>query len=674
MKKVYYFLLYVFFSVHLLCGQEYIHWGSTDNPQNGLTVTWQSTGASDQIKWGYTISYEQGTFGGLRRNGYSAYLYDYTFPTVNTNSIIHYSIFSSGAWTSDMTFYTSVSQNAANFSFIAGGDSRTNLDDWETAANKLATESVDFHLFLGDHVNSGSSTTDWNNWYNKGSNFLENNLIYHTGGNHDYGSIYINQFVLPGNEKWYSFEFGDALFICLFSEGYFSTQHTWLVNELSTTTKTWIIVFFHKPFFTTGGHTNDMDSYRSTWWKAFDDYGVDVVLNGHTHYYLRSKPINLNVSNASPVGEYGSGEEQGRLQIVAGSYGAPRDLTGSGWFIEENVSTMNYTKFEINDNVLMMNAYDMSGFLIDNITIVKQDTTDTTPPATPSNFTATAGNSEVTLSWNANTETDLHSYHLFKGTDDDGWVDYLTSVGKNTTNYTDNNVTNGITYYYRISASDASGNKSNRSAQVDVTPTIPADITPPATPIITSTSVFQGGIKLKWSQNSEPDLAHYNIYRNKISGFTPTLADLLAIVDKIQTEYDDIINIESHTVYYYKISAIDNVGNESGFSNQVTVTTLSVIDNSLPTEYALNQNTPNPFNPITEIEFSIPINTEVNIVIYDLVGKEVITLVKEYKQVGKYTINWDGRNNAGQLVSGGIYFYKLLTRDFTQTNKMILLK
>ncbi len=191
---------------------------------------------------------------------------------------------------------------------------------------------------------------------------------------------------MPGNEKWYSFEFGNALFICLFSEQDFATQHTWLVNELVNTTKTWNIVFFHKPFFTTGSHADDMNNYLNTWWKAFDDYGVDVVLGGHTHYYLRSKPINLNVSSTSPVDEYGSGANQGRLQIVAGSYGASLASTGSGWFIEENVSTMNYTKFEINDNVLMMNAYNMTGSLIDSITIVKQDvigftSTETSVPA-----------------------------------------------------------------------------------------------------------------------------------------------------------------------------------------------------------------------------------------------------------------------------------------------------
>ena len=305
---------------------------------------------------------------------------------------------------------------------------------------------------------------------------------------------------------------------------------------------------------------------------------------------------------------------------------------------------------------------------------------DVTPPATPTNFTATAGDSKVTLSWNANIEPDLHSYHLFKGTVDGGTIAYFMSVGKNTTSYTDNNVTNGTTYYYRIKAGDTSNNQSSFSAQVSATPTAPIDVTPPATPTITSTSVFQGGVKLEWTQNTEPDLANYYIYRSKTSGFTPSLSkpivtsNKIATVDKSLTQYNDITNVESNTVYYYKMSAVDNSGNESGYSSQATATTLNILNDNSTTEFALYQNVPNPFNPITVIEFSIPNDTDVNIIIYDLMGNEVKTLINEFKPVGQYQVNWDGNDNSGQSVSGGIYFYQIQAGDYNQTKKMVLLK
>lgn len=305
---------------------------------------------------------------------------------------------------------------------------------------------------------------------------------------------------------------------------------------------------------------------------------------------------------------------------------------------------------------------------------------DVTPPATPTNFTATAGDSKVTLSWNANTEPDLVIYNLFRGTVQNGWMDYLTNVDKNTTSYTDNNVVNGTTYYYQISASDNSNNQSARTNQVSATPTVPADVTPPATPTIISTSVFQGGVKLEWTQNTEPDLANYFIYRSKTSGFTPSLSkpivtsNKIATVDKSLTQYNDITNVESNTVYYYKMSAVDNSGNESGYSNQATATTLNILNDNSTTEFALYQNVPNPFNPITVIEFSIPNDTDVNIIIYDLMGNEVKTLINEFKPVGQYQVNWDGNDNSEQSVSGGIYFYQIQAGYYNQTKKMVLLK
>ncbi len=85
--------------------------------------------------------------------------------------------------------------------------------------------------------------------------------------------------------------------------------------------------------------------------------------------------------------------------------------------------------------------------------------------------------------------------------------------------------------------------------------------------------------------------------------------------------------------------------------------------------YSLSQNYPNPFNPETKIQFSIPKNGFVKIIVYDLLGREVNELVNEFKQQGSYGISFNGAN-----LSSGIYFYKLITDDFIETKKMILIK
>ena len=89
----------------------------------------------------------------------------------------------------------------------------------------------------------------------------------------------------------------------------------------------------------------------------------------------------------------------------------------------------------------------------------------------------------------------------------------------------------------------------------------------------------------------------------------------------------------------------------------------------------LSQNYPNPFNPSTSIEFTVRERTRVSLKVYDVSGQLVRTLLEGDRAPGEvHRINWDGRNNAGQSVSSGVYFYRLVASDFTQTRKMVLLK
>jgi hypothetical protein len=96
-----------------------------------------------------------------------------------------------------------------------------------------------------------------------------------------------------------------------------------------------------------------------------------------------------------------------------------------------------------------------------------------------------------------------------------------------------------------------------------------------------------------------------------------------------------------------------------------------------PTFYrnSLSQNRPNPFNPTTTIEFSLKERANVQLKIYNVAGQLVRTLVNEARTPGEvHTATWDGRNDAGQSVSSGVYFYKLVAGSFVQTKKMVLLK
>ncbi|MDH4223070.1 MAG: T9SS type A sorting domain-containing protein, partial [candidate division Zixibacteria bacterium] len=100
---------------------------------------------------------------------------------------------------------------------------------------------------------------------------------------------------------------------------------------------------------------------------------------------------------------------------------------------------------------------------------------------------------------------------------------------------------------------------------------------------------------------------------------------------------------------------------------------------TLPERFTLKQNYPNPFNPSTTIQYRVRglefggfLHTTLSV--YNILGQKVRTLVDEERLPGEYKVIWDGRDERGNEVSSGIYFYQLKTKDHTETKKMVLLK
>ncbi|MFZ1280774.1 MAG: T9SS type A sorting domain-containing protein [Ignavibacteriaceae bacterium] len=92
-------------------------------------------------------------------------------------------------------------------------------------------------------------------------------------------------------------------------------------------------------------------------------------------------------------------------------------------------------------------------------------------------------------------------------------------------------------------------------------------------------------------------------------------------------------------------------------------------DFDIPQTFSLLQNYPNPFNPSTNISYNIPNGSLVTLKVYDILGKEIVTLVNESKQAGSYNVQFDASN-----LSSGVYFYSIQAGDFFESRKMILMK
>ena len=140
-------------------------------------------------------------------------------------------------------------------------------------------------------------------------------------------------------------------------------------------------------------------------------------------------------------------------------------------------------------------------------------------------------------------------------------------------------------------------------------------------------------------------------------------------------------------VLFSPIEPITYEGNLYVISNDSGVDTLAIpvsgvgfwlvgieLDDYLPKILVLYPNYPNPFNPVTTLSYDLPHNSFVNITIYDVLGREVRTLVNQTQEAGFKSVIWDASNDYGKPVSAGVYLYQIKAGEFVQTKKMVLLK
>ncbi len=237
--------------------------------------------------------------------------------------------------------------------------------------------------------------------------------------------------------------------------------------------------------------------------------------------------------------------------------------------------------------------------------------------------------------------------------------------------------------------SDGRGGLDTAGVSITVTPVNDAPaafalVTPAhqSTLDLTNTNVVTDTLTLSWNASSdvEGDAITYHL---RLTGDLSLLPFAGTGNSPLKMAYSDVAAVMSSSANSsltgtWTILAKD--GTDSTFAADPFTLTLDAStlandpDDLLPVQFALRQNYPNPFNPSTTLRLEVPQVRQVQMIVYDLLGQEVVRLLDREMQPGYFDVVWDGRTTSGAAVAAGVYFARVVTPDYSRTIKMLLLK
>lgn len=272
--------------------------------------------------------------------------------------------------------FTTAPERGNHTKFLVFGDSQASdiasFEKWGRSLDTATAEHPDseFLVHLGDMVDNGFKEQEWNWWFSEAQNQLMNTTAVTIVGNHEVTGTkqngdFLAHFNHPknglDNQKGtnYSFDYKNMHISVLNSEYDIEEQKDWLKADLADTDKQWKLVFFHRgPY----ASIYDTVSVRTAWTPVFDEYGVDLVMNGHDHIYLRTYPL----KNHEIVDE-----REGTTYIIPGSTG-PKfyDLTERYFQAVVNDENMQmYSSVEVEGDVLTVTTKMVDGREVDTVVL-----------------------------------------------------------------------------------------------------------------------------------------------------------------------------------------------------------------------------------------------------------------------------------------------------------------
>lgn len=246
----------------------------------------------------------------------------------------------------------------AEVRFVAFGDSGSGSAAQQAVARRIGEVPVDLILHLGDLAyRRGTHEQLQDHFFQVYAPYLTRAPVYPAAGNHDVmsarGEPFRDAFVLPGDESWYSFDWGDVHFVALDTTRIGAEQEAWLERDLTATRQPWIIVFGHHPPFSSSNR-GPSRAFRERFVPILERHRVDLVLSGHEHHYERTRPI------------------AGVVYVVSGGGGAPLSDIGWSYFTQRAARAHHFLDVRVTPGMIVVRAVDAGGGEIDQFEIRRQ--------------------------------------------------------------------------------------------------------------------------------------------------------------------------------------------------------------------------------------------------------------------------------------------------------------
>ena len=293
-------------------------------------------------------------------------------------------------------------------------------------------------------------------------------------------------------------------------------------------------------------------------------------------------------------------------------------------------------------------------------------------PASPTNVEFSHNeDGDIVITWTDNSGNET-GFQVWRQTNSSAKLDIINefvliaTVPANTVNYIDHDVQEGVTYTYLINAVNDEGSSETAEGEEDENET--TGVAPLTTPSnLTAMANENGSITVTWDDNSLLEEGYRLTRKTGATGEYHIIADLDA---NVQSYIDT--DVQTDNEYYYQVKAY-STDNESAYSNEShatsTITGIEDWTNRTPTEFTLFQNYPNPFNPSTSITYGIPESSNVQLVVYNMLGQKVAVLVDQHQSAGYHHVTFEASG-----LNSGIYIYQIRAGNFVDSKKIMLLK